>query len=652
MSVQRINELRQLLHQHSHSYYVLSTPIITDAEYDELFRELVQLEASFPEHADPNSPTSRVGAPEIPGFVKVAHSSKMLSLDNVFSVDEALQFFSKSSAQPVMVEWKIDGLSLSLHYVDGQLKQALTRGDGVTGDDVTANARTVRDIPLILKRPISVEIRGEVYMPKASFIKLNAQREQEGEELFSNPRNAASGTMKQRSPQEVARRDLRFIAYHALGQSIDGALTQSALMKEVDELGFVISPQRKTNLTPDGIRTVALISLKLRDCFSFEVDGLVIKMDSREAQRDLGIGTRAPKWAVAYKFPAERKMTVLKAITVQVGRTGTLTPVAELEPVRLSGAIVRRASLCNQDEVERLGINVGDAIFVERAGEVIPKITGLSKKESIGPWKMPTVCPCCATKVKRNEGQVAYYCPNHDCPDQVFARLEHAVSKGSLDIDGCGEAQIRLMIERGARHLSDIFAFADVAFLGAAASRKFSIEREKAKKAPLWRKIRALGIDGIGSTASKELALRFGSLEKMVSSPELKEVLGPVAFVSFLKAIESQVDEIDRLASLGFHLEEDAKARGILSGKVFVITGSLMSGTRDTVSALIEKNGGLVKPSVGKKVNFLVAGEGGGNNKAAAAVKYGTKVITENDLYTMLGLELKIDAGVTEEREY
>lgn len=651
-AAQRIATLCATLHQANHDYYVLSAPSITDAEYDRLFHELKALERDNPDLCDPNSPTCRVGAGEISSFTKVQHSVAMLSLDNTFNLNELCAFFNDTCYR-MHVEWKVDGLSLALRYEKGRLVRAITRGDGRQGDDVTVNARTIRDIPLVLPSEFNGEIRGEVYMSKAVFEELNRIRENEGEELFANPRNAASGTMKQKDSSEVARRKLGFFAYQMFwADAGPGPRTQTELVSMLTCQGFKTPMLDCVELRGD-IKTCIDRAQISRTELPYDVDGLVFKVNDIATQHELGIGTRSPKWAVAYKFPAEKKTTVLRSITVQVGRTGTLTPVAELTPVKIAGTTVKRASLCNQDEINRLNINIGDTVIVEKAGEIIPKVVGIASKRVDGAWKMPEFCPCCNTAVKRNEGQVAYYCPNHDCPEQVFERLEHAASKRSLDIDGCGEAQLRALIEHGVKTLSGLLTISNVDFLGDASKAKFLREREKAKQAPLWRKLHALGVEGVGSSSSKELASQFSSLVEMVENPaKLKTVIGQVASQNFIKHIEANVDEIEKLDALGFKFEQDAAALGPLTGKTFVITGAMMSGTRDKVAALIESKGGSVKPSVSRKVNFLVRGEGAGQNKTAAAEKYGTQIISEDDLYKMMGLVMTVDDAVTTEREY
>ena len=630
---------------------------MTDAEYDRLFQELVSLERQHPEIADPNSPTVRVGRAETASsFAKVQHARPMLSLDNAFSAEEVLAFFGGQAALDLVAEWKIDGLSLSLTYDHGQLIKAVTRGDGTIGDDVTENARTITTIPLRLPHDLSIEVRGEAYMSKETFKRLNEERAAEGEDPFANPRNAASGTLKQRDSRVVAARGLGFIAYQVFGSEHPTHVDSLEFLKQE---GFV-TPRYLTSAFPVKVLIDDFAVKRALGTVPFDVDGVVFKVNSKAAQRELGLGTRSPKWAVAYKFPPEQKVTRLNAIIVQVGRTGTLTPVAELEPVNVGGVVVRRASLCNQDEIERLGINVGDEVIISRMGDVIPKVTGLSHKHVSGHWKMPVTCPCCSTEVKRDEGMVACYCLNQDCPDRLLERMKHALAKGALDWDGMGEAAIKDMLAHNiVRSLSDMLALDDESIhhmFKPAMQRKFKQEREKAKAAPLWRKLCAFGIEGVGRTASKELCVRFKSLVEMFADLEsasvIKEIIGPVATQSFIDFVDVNMDEIVRLSELGYKLEDDRSQAGPLSGKTFVITGTMMSGQRDEVQRKIEAAGGTCKDSVSKKVTFLVKGDGAGRNKTAAAEKHGIKIISEDDLYRMLGQEMTICEATTQELEY
>jgi DNA ligase (NAD+) len=649
----RIYQLRQELHQHLHNYHVLAQPTITDERYDQLFKELQALEAQFPELADPNSPTARVGGQSIDSFEKVKHCVAMLSLENTFAAEEVVSYFKTKVRNPDgpegVVEPKIDGLSMSLIYKDGQLIKAVTRGDGTTGDDVTANARTIKTIPLTPR--FSGEVRGEVYMPKKQFNKLNAKLEKEGEELFANPRNAAAGSMKRKNPADVAERGLAFLAYNVVKSDHLGmadADTQYERLKQLQALGFMtplVSGVPIVNLFDvDHVKQAIESWSNDRSKLDYEIDGLVFKINDVKTQVSLGLNNRAPNWATSYKFPPEQKVTKLIGITVQVGRLGTLTPVAELQPVNLAGTFVKRASLHNADEIQRLGLNVGDDVIIQKAAEIIPQVVGVANKRSTGVWSMPDRCPCCNSVVSRLVNKVAIVCTSRMCKDQVFARLEHAVKKQSLDIDGCGEQSIRAMVDRGINSLSDLFATDDLSFLGDAASKRIATGLKKAKTSPLWRKLHALGIEGVGITTCKELANRWNSLPDMLDNmTEVSKLLGPVTFTNFESYFNDNhnITELERLIGLGMAFEDEKKS-GHLVGKVFCITGGMLSGSRDDVSAKIESLGGAVKSSVSKKVHYLVVGEGAGNNKSADAKKYGTKCITEHELYELMGLPMEI----------
>jgi DNA ligase (NAD+) len=437
--------LRQKVEQLSHDYYQLNLSSVTDDEFDRLVRELARVEALLGVD-DPTSPTKRVGGTATGKFEKVSHHTPMLSLDNVFTEADILAFFKRDGRNPaeleLVTEPKIDGLSLSLTYRGGRLDKAVTRGDGHTGDDVTANARTVKNIPLEILIKDTVEIRGEIYMPKSVFDTIVKAQVASGEEPFVNARNAAAGSLKQKDASVTARRGLKFIAYQALGTAFefDDYLAQ---LQTLGDYGFT-TPMSCLSHTGEPVSGVTMsdptnISVAghamMRNAYEFETDGTVLKVRNTMLRRELGLGTKSPRWACAIKFPPERKTTTLVGVSCQVGRTGVITPVAELEPVFLSGATVKRASLCNQDEVVRLGINIGDLVFVERAAEVIPKVVGLATKKSVGHWTMPDACPCCGTRLVKDEGMVAYYCPNHTvCSDQVFERLRHAVAKPALDV--------------------------------------------------------------------------------------------------------------------------------------------------------------------------------------------------------------------------
>lgn len=662
----RIDELIVEINQHLHDYHVLDAATIPDEEYDKLFAELVALEKANPGLVSPNSPTQRIGAPVV-SFNKVRHKQKMLSLDNAFNAADLLSFFSFGST--VSLEPKIDGLSVSIRYEGGRLARAVTRGDGIQGDDVTANVRTIVTVPLVLPEPMDMEVRGEVYMPIRVFDALNVHLVASGADPMANPRNAASGTLKLRNPAEVAARKLAFVAYN-VPHELDGVVSHSGVIEYLEILGF----QTPNKLPPldqsQEPRTPIARTLKLSEASALTemleelniarldlncaTDGLVFKIDDLATQRDVGEGTRAPKWAVAYKFPPEQKVTKLRAITVQVGKTGKLTPVAELEPLTLSGTEVARASLMNADEVARLGVNVGDDVFVLKSAEIIPRIVGVEKKHSDGVWAMPPTCPCCQAAVTRPEGLVDYFCTNVECSEQVFARLRYSTGKEALDMDGSGEALVRELIDKGGvRKLSQIFTLEDVSFLKPAARTKFLAERERVKAAPLWRKLAALCVDGIGRTLSQEIAGKWSSLIAAFDEKDaLRVLVGNVNYTNLVRYIEQNGAEIDALDAAGFVLESDERT-GPLTGKSFVITGTLTSGKREDVAELIQEAGGIVKSSVTRKVNFLVVGAEGGANKAEAARKLGTICISEEQLFDMLGKKMPIAMeGGTAEREF
>lgn len=650
MSIERLRELRALLRQADHEYHVLgAAQTLTDHAYDTHLRELVDLEKQHPAEADPNSPTSRVGG-LVPGFEKVAHGRRMLSLDNVFNADETLAFFGEGAQ--VVLEPKIDGLSVSLTYEEGSLVRAVTRGDGAHGDDVTVNVRTIRSVPLQLAEPLDIEVRGEVYLTYTDFELLCARAVQQGDEPFANPRNAAAGSLRLKDSVEVAARRLSFVAHGTVTEFTDRP-THSSVIELFEALGFVsvrTLPQRAgaTLVSAVGMVTVDAQLAKViakadtwRKTLDLPTDGLVFKLDDLAAQRELGEGTKSPKWAVAYKFPPERKATKIKDIILQVGRTGKITPVADLEPVELGGTTVSRVSLCNEEEITRIGCNVGDDVLVEKAAEIIPKVVGMHKRRSAQPYRLPDACPCCQQPLTRPEGFVDTYCLNAICPDQVFQQLAYATGKGALDIDGCGDVMVRHLMACGVRTLLDLFTVKDLGSMKTAARTKFVRGREAALQAPLWRKIAALGIEGIGKGKAQDLAARFPNLME-ADEEGIQQVVGPAACANFFAFIDANGGMITALADLGFVLAEDAAKAGPLSGKVFVITGALLSGTRDEIIRKIEAAGGTVKGAVSAKVNFLVAGLDCGARKSADAKRLGVSVISEEELYQMMGVPMTV----------
>lgn len=659
---QRIEQLTEELNRHCHAYYVLDAPVISDHEYDKLFYELREIEGIYPEYALPNSPTKRIGGVATT-FAKIRHGRRMLSLENAYTPKEVIEWFGDHAE--VTIHPKIDGASLKLIYKNGELVQAVTRGDGTHGEDVTANARTIMTVPLKLLEPVTTEIVGEVYMRYSIFNEHNTRLEVEGEDPFANPRNAAAGSLKLKNSTDVAARKLSFVAY---GTSVDmpGITTQRELDEWLECLGFqsvFMLPAtgdmemlpRTTKLDSLNYLTALIAGLDtLREKLDLPTDGLVFKLNDMAAQRELGEGTRAPKWAVAYKYPPERKSTRLIGITLQVGKSGKLTPVAELAPVQLSGTTVSRASLCNADEIARLGVDVGDTVLVEKSAEIIPKVMGCAHPvEGKRAWQMPDNCPCCGTKLEKPEGFVDYFCPNRDCDEQVFARLKHALGKQSLDLDGCGEVMIRLLMNNGVRRLSDVFTFDRIREVAkASASKRFYEGRAKAKEAAFWRKLHALGIDGLGRTLCQDVANRFGSLAAIYDELDtFKELVGASVYANFIEQVDG--DEIERLEQLGFIFHENKANAGPLSGKSFVITGTLSTGTRDEVSRLIEEAGGSVKNAVSKTTSYLIMGEAGGAQKRTRAEAYKVPIISEQELFKMMGKEIpKPRAAVDPDQEF
>lgn len=653
----RICALREAISTHDYYYYALNAPVIPDVEYDSLYQELKALEARFPQFKDPNSPTQRVGGPLIGGFEKARHQHRMLSLDNTYSAGEVLSFFS--TGEEVLVEPKIDGLSLKLIYKQGALVQAITRGNGDFGDDVTANARTIRSIPLTLSEPLDLIVTGEVYMDYTTFNALNARLEEAEEELFANTRNAAAGTLKLKNPADVAARKLSFVA-HGSPAELSHIRHQSVLMEHLGVLGFQAT--HKLVRTSPVARVVTQVvtlkdeaSLKTlidqldvdRKFLNVATDGLVFKVDLLEKQRDLGEGTKAPKWAVAFKYPPERRPTLLTDITLQVGKTGKITPVAELKPISLSGTVVKRASVCNADEIMRLNVDVGDMVLVEKSAEIIPKIVGVQSKSGQGHFVFPKTCPCCDTQLVRPAGMVDWYCPNHDCEEQVFGRLRYATGKQALDINGCGEQMIRVLMQQGVRTLSALFGLKDVSFLKSAARRMFLEGREAAKHAPLWRQIAALNIEGLGKTLCQDIANRWASLQSVLDEPEeLRQVVNNrVVYQNVLDFFEQQCEELNALQAAGLPFVSERNQTGKLVGKIFVITGGLLSGSRDEVARRIEDAGGTCKPNASRKCHYLIQGEGGGRIKAEKAAQYRIPIITEQQLYELMGVPMPVSTA-------
>ena len=661
---ERIIELRELLHRYNNLYYVQNSPVISDIEFDGLMHELMDLEEKHPELYDPNSPTQRVGSDISKGFEQAEHRYPMLSLDNTYSEQEVREFFQRVSGllnEPfeICCELKYDGLSISLIYEDGKLVQAVTRGDGIKGDIVTDNVRTIRSVPLVLQKgdyPRNFEIRGEVLMPWTSFEKLNAERERMEEPLFANPRNAASGTLKLQNPQEVARRQLDSYLYYLLGEQLpcDGHYEN---MMEAQKWGFKVSDHMKKCTTIEEVLEYIDYWDTERRNLPVATDGIVLKVNSLRQQRNLGFKAKSPRWAIAYKFQAERQLTRLNSVSFQVGRTGAVTPVANLDPVQLSGTIVKRATLHNADIIKGLDLHIGDMVYVEKGGEIIPKITAVdldSRSILMGdPVKFADVCPECGTKLIRYEGEAAYYCPNAiSCPPQIKGRIEHFVSRKAMNIDGLGTETIDLFYQAGLiKDIADLYTLKamDICRLeGLGEKSAVSIVHgiEDSKKVPFERVLFAIGIRFVGETVAKILARAFKSMEALenATAEELtavNEIGTKIAqsIVTFFRDERSR-ELINRLKGFGLQMEtasqETDSVSDILAGKTIVISGVFNHHSRDEYKELIERHGGKNAGSISAKTSFVLAGDNMGPSKREKAIQLGVKLMSESEFLELI----------------
>ncbi len=661
---ERILELREMLHRYNNLYYVQNAPVISDIEFDQLMHELAALEDKHPELYDSNSPTQRVGSDLSKGFEQAEHRYPMLSLDNTYSEQEVREFFQRVSGllnEPfeICCELKYDGLSISLIYEDGKLVQAVTRGDGVKGDIVTDNVRTIKSVPLVLQKgdyPRNFEIRGEVLMPWTSFEKLNAEREQQEEPLFANPRNAASGTLKLQNPQEVSRRQLDSYLYYLLGEQLpcDGHYEN---MMEAAKWGFKVSDHMKKCTTIEEVLDYINYWDTERKNLPVATDGIVLKVNSLRQQRNLGFKAKSPRWAIAYKFQAERQLTRLNSVSYQVGRTGAVTPVANLDPVQLSGTVVKRATLHNADIIKGLDLHIGDMVYVEKGGEIIPKITGVdmdSRSLLMGdPVRFADVCPECGTKLIRYEGEAAYYCPNAiSCPPQIKGRIEHFVSRKAMNIDGLGTETIDLFYQAGLiRDIADLYTLKamDICRLeGLGEKSAVSIVHgiEDSKKVPFERVLFAIGIRFVGETVAKILARAFKSMEALENATveqltAVNEIGDKIAqsIVSFFKDERSR-ELVNRLKEFGLQMElsqeEQQGGSDILEGKTIVISGVFNHHSRDEYKALIERHGGKNAGSISAKTSFVLAGDNMGPAKREKAQQLGVRLMTESEFLELI----------------
>ena len=665
---QRMADLREQIVRHDELYHRRAKPEISDFDYDALKRELAELEGDWPVHAAIDSPTEKVGDDRTEGFQTYRHRERMMSLDNTYSDEEMREFHERLKRDlerdglRFVVEPKIDGLAVSVTYEKGRLVRAVTRGNGIEGDDITTNALTIKSLPRELKAaagvplPEVIEIRGEIYLTTEEFLRINRQREEEGEPLYANPRNLAAGTIKQLDSREVAQRKLEIVLYGRGAVEPASALpeTQAQFHGWVQAWGL---PGVEKIWTPTGADEVlaAIHELDtLRDAFAYATDGAVVKLDSIALQRRAGSTSKSPRWAMAYKFAPDRAETQLRAVTIQVGRTGVLTPVAELDPVQLAGTTVARATLHNRDEVARKDIRVGDYVYVEKAGEVIPAVIGVNldrRMPACVPYVFPAKCPVCDTPVVQLEGEVALRCPNFECPVQVRRRVQHFASKACLDIEGLGEAMVDVLVGKGwVRSLPDVYRLKrdDLLTLGknvAKSSDKLLEGIEASKRAELWRFIHGLGIPHVGAAAAKDLARTFGGLDALAHAThesfirDKTSVIGGIgetmalAILTYFKESRNRA-VIQELLEVG--IEPVVPVSGSsLAGKTFVLTGTLPTLTRDEATARIEAAGGKVSSGVSKKTSYVLAGAEAGS-KLEKAHALGVPVLDEPGFLQLL----------------
>jgi len=659
----QIKQLRELIRHHEHRYYVLDDPEISDGEFDRLLRELKELESKHPHLVTPDSPTQRVGGKPADGLASVEHSSRMLSLDNAYSETELLDLDRRArgvlEAAPAYVcELKIDGLSLSLIYDDGALARGVTRGDGERGEDVTVNVKTIRSLPLRLRddpgrKHRRIEVRGEVFLPLASFAAVNAEREENGEPRFANPRNAAAGTLRTLNPEVVASRKLDLFVYQCF---VDGHIpcqSHSATLEWLQQAGFKVNPHWKRCESIQAVVNYCREWGERRDNLSYEIDGVVVKVDSIQLQQDMGATSKFPRWAMAYKFAARQATTRVRDIQVQVGRTGALTPVAELDPVELAGSTISRATLHNEDEVRRLGLMIGDWVLIEKGGDVIPKVVKVleSRRPSDARnFAMPGTCPVCSGEVYRPDGEAVWRCANVSCPAKLKESLLHFSARKAMKIEGLGEALVDQLVNKEiVRDPADLYQLSldtlmQLERMGKKSSLNLLAQIEESKRNDLSRVIFGLGIRHVGERTAQILAKHFGSINALThaTQAELEGVfeVGPVVAESIYRffAQPENLAVVDKLQTAGVNLS----AKGAIQrsaefqGKQFVLTGRLPTLSREQASALIEQHGGRVTASVSQKTDFVLAGEDAGS-KLDKARAIGVTVIGELEFLKMLG---------------
>ncbi len=658
----RVEELRRQIHYHNYRYYVLDDPVISDAEYDALLRELKDLEARYPEIVTPDSPTQRVGAPPLDAFQPAEHAVPMLSLENAMDAEGLREFDARihrflGTEDPIVYacEPKFDGLAVELVYEEGRLVQGSTRGDGLVGEDVTVNLKTIRSIPLVLLGdavPRLVDVRGEVVMPVEAFRRLNREQEEEGLPPFANPRNAAAGSVRQLDSSITARRPLEFFAY-GVGR-LEGITVGShwELMERLGTWGFMVTEHRRRVTGIEPAVAYCLETEARRDDFPYEIDGCVVKVDSLELQERLGTKARAPRWAIAYKFPPRQATTRILDIIPSVGRTGAITPVAVLEPVEVGGVTVSRATLHNPDEIERKGILIGDWVVVQRAGDVIPEVVRPIPERRTGherPFVMPDRCPVCGARVERPEGEVIPRCTGLNCPAQIKGRIRHFASRRAMDIDGLGTKLVDQLVDRGlVRDVADLFRLRkeDLVSLDRMAEKSAGnlvAAIERAKRPDLARFVYALGIRHVGEATAKALAEHFGTLEALMDASEEDLLQVPDVGPEVARSVRAFFSEprnresIRKMIEAGLEIRESRVAEGPrpLQGKTFVFTGALSSMTRNEAKARVEALGAKVSSSVSRRTDFVVVGADPGS-KADRARELGVPMLTEEEFLERL----------------
>jgi len=658
----KIKALREELQQHNYNYYVLDKPQISDYDFDMKLKELQQLEDQNPDLFDENSPTQRVGGTVTKNFETIVHDQRMYSLSNSYSKEE-LEDWEKRIRKSVdgdisyVCELKYDGASISLTYENGKLSRAVTRGDGFQGDEVTSNVRTIRSVPLKLKGdfPERFDIRGEIVLPYEGFAKMNAERVEAGEEPYANPRNTASGSLKLQDSAEVARRPLECLLYSIVGNNLN-IKSQYEGLEMARQWGFKAPAESELKSSIEEVFEYINYWDKHRHDLPYETDGVVIKVNDLHQQDELGHTAKSPRWAIAYKFKAEQESTTLDKITYQVGRTGAITPVANLQPVQLAGTVVRRASLHNADQIEKLDIREGDTVYVEKGGEIIPKIVGVDftqRDPDSNPTEYASRCPECETELVRNEGEAQHYCPNtNGCPPQIIGRIQHYISRKAMDIEGLGGETVALLVTAGLIHnYADLYTLTKDDILPLERMAEKSAENlisgiERSREIPFERVLFGLGIRYVGETVAKKLAKHFKSVEALMAASKeelenIDEIGERIAWSvgDFFSNAENRKN-VERLREYGIQMEISAEKlanqTSILDGNTFVISGVFNKVSRNDLKKLIEDNGGKVSSSISSKTNYLVAGENMGPSKLAKAEKLGTQMLSEDEFLAML----------------